>query len=108
MNIEEKINEVMSYFEDKVISGNFEFINADEHTATIKINGYQLSLWIANTPDVSFRFYDISFWPFEKDAVTAFKTREKKRAGYKAIKPYIDKYQKEAIQKQINELKKKL
>lgn len=47
MNIQEKIQEVHSYFIDKIIKGEFTFIECDEFEAKISVDGYTLFLWIS-------------------------------------------------------------
>ena len=47
--METKINEIVNYFKDKLLSGSFEVEKIDRFEATVVIDSkYRFSIWIAN------------------------------------------------------------
>ena len=48
MEIDNKIKEVAEYFKGKLLKGEYEFIEADEFRANVKIDKHILRIWIAN------------------------------------------------------------
>lgn len=113
MNIEQTLIDTGNYFKDKIIKGEFEFKKCEDHTATVLIdNKYVFELWIANEPKHSFRFYRYCvFTPINVKYLT-FKTQKERLAGWRHIKPYVQKYKNEVLKKekqeQFNKLKKEL
>ena len=113
MNIDNLLNDVGSYFKNKVMTGDYKFVSCSKCTAQIVVDEkYSFAIWIANTPKDHFRFYESAFlcdWMLES---MRFKTQKERLIGWKHIKPHVDNYRGEVMkiekQNQINRLKKEL
>ena len=107
IDILEKIEEISNHFKKQLLSGNFKFIKCNEHIADIEIDGFDLQVWIANTPKDNFDFYESRFSSNVYFRSKVFKTQKERIKGYKMVKPFIEKYKKDVLKKQkISELKK--
>lgn len=90
--IDEKLNEIAEYFKQKLLSGDFKFVSCNEYTAEIIIDEkYDMHVWIANShKNCDFYFYSsLKTWiepPF------MFKTQKERLAAWKQIKPHVQKY----------------
>ncbi len=112
INIKKTLEDVGFYFKNKILTGDYKFVECDEHTATILIdNKYKFRLWIANEPKDSFEIYEGLSDEFVVN-LFRFKTQKERLEGWKHIKPYVLKYKKDVLKKkhkkQIEKLKKEL
>lgn len=111
MDLEIRLQEIGEYLKEKVTSGDFDFIDCDEHTARIKIEGKVLEVWIANNPQKDFEFH-LGFFesPVLGDYVKF--TKKERLAGWKKVKPFVEKYRRNELKKekikQLQELEEEI
>lgn len=93
MNIEEKLKEVGKYFKDKVIAGDYEFLECTEYVAKIRIDGkYKFMLWIANEIKIMLNFYTYSDKENDLFKEMTFETQAERIAAWKKLKPFVIEY----------------
>jgi hypothetical protein len=113
MNIQEKINEIGEYFRNKLLTGDYEFIDYNEYVSRIKIdNNYIFNVWVTGNPENNFDFY--TYIDTEKPVMSGMKfTSNKDRLdAYKIMKLRMDKYRdtiiREEQEREFARLKKAL
>ena len=113
MNIDDLLNDVGIYFKNKILTGDYKFIECSDHTAKIIVDEkYSFEMWIGNTPKVNFTFYDNTFLNSVLTESMHLKTQKERMIGWNHIKVHINNYREKVLkrekQKQINRLKKEL
>lgn len=113
MNIEEKLKEVGKYFKDKVIAGDYEFLECSEFTAKIRIDGkYNFLLWITNEIEHDFDFYTYSHKENDLFKEMTFETQAERLDAWKKLKPFLFEYKQNQLKaeniKKIQQLQNEL
>ena len=91
--IENQFKELIEAIDQRLLDGDFVFMDSNEHTATIRIDGINVEYWIANKIEHWFKIHSICGGYLPDNLVGLFSTQSKKREGYNALKPYINKHQ---------------
>ena len=98
--IDEKLNEIAEYFKQKLLSGDFEFVSCDEYAAKIIIDKkYDMHVWIANSHENNCDFYFYSSLKTWIEPPFIFKTKKERLAAWKHIKPHVQKYTSNEIER---------
>jgi len=103
-----KLEEIGTYFHNKVLTGDYDFISCDKYTALIRIdNEFTFKLWIGNEPADCFDFHSILPEFTNQIPSLPFTTKEERTQGWQKIKPFVLKYKKDVLlAKKQDELKK--
>ena len=91
--IEKNLEEVGTYFKNKLIEGDYEFISCTDHTATLKFYGiYLMDVWIANEPKTTFGFYSA----FNSESLIKnhlnFNNEKDRMQAFSKLKPHLIKF----------------
>ena len=113
--IDSLLQKIVKYLKDKVLKGDYEFIEVGMYTATLLIdNKYKIEIWIANGPKY-INFYKANFEKLladYKNGLLKLETEEEKIKVWEDLKPLVEKYKKEHFKKEkeneIKELEEKL
>ena len=106
MNIEETLKELGNYFKNKIISGDFEFKKCTEYLATVRVDDkYDFDIWIANTPRENLKFTH-NILTSENNSFEeyfSFRNNQERLSAWKKLKPHVDRYKSEVLEKEIEE-----
>ena len=102
MNLEKALNEIRSYLAGKLLNGDYEFISCTEHTCLIKIDGYELYVWIYGNPIDSLSFYDFSDKVLFNN--NTFETNLERSKAWDKLKPHVIAYKNEQLRKEKEEI----
>lgn len=115
-NINTLVTQISDYFKDKLLSGEYEFLECSHHTAIIKIDDkYIFEVWICNDPKNSFSFYPSGHDKTILNEEMLFTNQKDRAKAWRLIKPHIKNYtnkvlltqkedQLEKLKQQIQEL----
>lgn len=108
MNIEAKLKEVNEYFKNKVLKGDYEFLECTEHTASVLIDQkHKFTFWTSNDPKYNFDFYMLE--PNEYGYIgLKLTTQEERLTSWRKMKPHVLKYKNEILKKKKQEELKRL
>lgn len=115
MDVHETLKQLGQYFKEKILAGDYEFIEADQHTATIKIDGeFRFELWVANEPKENFGVYfsrafsdqDIESTLIQK--YMKFTSQKERLAGWRKLKPYLEEVRTKTIEREKQKLLNRL
>jgi hypothetical protein len=100
--IHEEMKAVASKFKDALISGEYELLEADIHTARVVIFGFELEIWYsASRPEVNF-----NFWNAGPILQSSFTSNEERLAAHEMIMPKINEYRGTTLKEQkVKQLK---
>lgn len=93
--IEVKIKEVQDYFKQRIINGEFTVVDCGEHCCIIEIDKYSFSFWIGNGKDY-FKQYTSSGDP---NFIYLSARNSENRRMYRSLKPHIEQYRKDILNK---------
>lgn len=112
MEIQEQIKNIAQEFKNRMLNGEFEFIKADKHTATISIEGWFIDLWIANVIKEHLRVYGYNDITESIEGYIKFNTQKERLQIYKHLKEDIKKHKETVLKKEkedkIKQLQKEL
>ena len=102
--IEKNLEEVGTYFKEKLKYGEYEFISCNEHTATLKFYGmYLMDVWIANDPKITFGFYSA----FNSESLIKnhlnFSNQKDRMQAFSKLKPHLIKFKNTKLKEQKEE-----
>lgn len=107
MKLSEKFNELIKEIDQHLLDGKFKFKSCNEYTAKLIIDEINVEYWITNDPEDHFSIYSINGSNGRRHK-GLFTNKETRLKGYNILKPHIDKYNKEVLIKQLEELKSRL
>ncbi len=105
MSIQEKIKEIAVYFRKKLITGDYEFIECSEYRATIKIEGYNIDLWIGNKIKDHLSIYP-SDTILNNDII--FRGEDDRIKVWDSLEPYVKEFRKKENLKKLREIKNEI
>lgn len=106
MNIHEHARAIHDILTENLVAGNFDYIEHGAHTAKLRICGYQVEVWIANTQPEAFGFYMLSERADLFDGLSM--TEPQKEKAWEQVKDLIDQKEEERRQESIEWHRKRL
>jgi len=55
-NVKKELENLQRYFEDKILDDDFSVVKIGRHTAEIKIDGLEFSIWLANDVNSTYTY----------------------------------------------------
>lgn len=104
--VTEAIADLRTYFVDKIVKGDYEVINVDDHMISVHLDGeYYFTLWVSNGMDY-FKLTELGFK--EPNTLDIVFTSEERIEAYLNAKAHIDLKKGETKRKKIEKLKEEL
>ena len=104
------LEEIGDYYKEKLINGDYEFVSASEHTATLKFDReITFKVWIANDPKANFGFYT-NHEADEQILIPHMQPRTQKQrlAAWRKLKPILKEKEDQLKAKRRKELEAEL